>query len=360
MKKCDKTRDSVRRRLRDGIGELGRESNFAMCRACCAADSVILVRDELIGFLKSLDMESQQAARAFYLEAWDGNGSYESDRIGRGNTRVQAVCLSLVGTCQPGPLGEYLSQAVRGGVGDDGLMQRFQLAVWPDDFGPWVNIDRFPDSNARNRAFAVFDRLDQIDAEAIGASSDAFDDSGIPYLRFDDAAYERFVEWMTERENHLRSGAESPAIESHLTKYRSLIPSIALVCHLVDGGTGAVTLPALEQAIAWGGYLESHARRIYAQGCEPALPAATLLGTRLLSGTPASGFTLRDVYRRGWSGLTTKEDVQAAVNVLIDLDWLRHESLPTGGAPKTVYHVNPKVLASGFETLTSGNGEFAP
>jgi hypothetical protein len=323
-------------------------------------NGVILVRDELIGFLKSLETESQQAARAFYLEAWDGNGSYESDRIGRGNTRVHAVCLSLVGTCQPGPLGEYLSQAVRGGVGDDGLMQRFQLAVWPDDPGPWVNIDRFPDSNARNRAFAVFDRLDRIDAKAIGAGSDTFDESSIPYLRFDEDAYQQFVDWMTERENRLRSGAESPAIESHLTKYRSLIPSIALVCHLVDGGTGAVPLPALEQAIAWGDYLESHARRIYAQGCEPGLPAATSLATRLVTEKLESGFTLRDVYRRGWSGLTTKEDVLTAVNVLIDLDWLRPESLPTGGAPKTVYHVNPKVLAPGFEALPSRNGEAAP
>lgn len=317
-------------------------------------NGVILVRDELLGFLKSLDMESQQAARAFYLEAWDGTGSYESDRIGRGNTRVEAVCLSLVGTCQPGPLSEYLSQAIRGGIGDDGLMQRFQLAVWPDDPGPWVNVDRLPNSHARNAAFAVFDRLDALDPSSVGATTDALDPDGIPYIRFDDDAYERFIEWMTERENRLRRGFEALAIESHLTKYRSLIPSIALVSHLVDGGRGAVALEALERAIGWGRYLESHSRRIYAQGVEPALPAARALAEKIIEGKLGTGFVLRDVYRPRWSGLTGKSEARAAVEMLADLDWLRPEHIATGGAPKTVHHINPRVHEASFEPFAPG------
>lgn len=312
-------------------------------------NGVTLVRDELIGFLKSLDMESQQAARAFYLEAWDGTGSYESDRIGRGNTRVEAVCLSMVGTCQPGPLSEYLRQAITGGLGDDGLMQRFQLAVWPDDPGPWVNVDRFPDSDARNAAFAVFNRLDTLTADSIGAQRDELDLDGIAYLRFDDAAYERFIAWMTERENRLKNGSEAPAIESHMTKYRSLIPSIALVSHLADGGEGPVTLEALDRAIRWGDYLATHSRRIYAQGIEPELPAARALAQKILERKLASGFVVRDVYRPRWSRLATKEDATAAVECLIELDWLRREHVATGGAPKTIHEINPGVFAPDFE-----------
>jgi hypothetical protein len=312
-------------------------------------NGVTLVRDELIGFLKSLDMESQQAARAFYLEAWDGTGSYESDRIGRGNTRVEAVCLSMVGTCQPGPLSEYLKQAITGGLGDDGLMQRFQLAVWPDDPGPWVNIDRVPNSDARNAAFAVYDRLDTLTPESVGAERDELDLDGIPYLRFDDAAYDRFIAWMTERENRLRDGNEPPAIESHMVKYRSLIPSIAMVSHLVDGGVGPVTLEALDRAIGWGDYLETHSRRIYAQGIEPELPAARALAQKILDRKLASGFVVRDVYRPRWSRLATKEDATAAVECLIELDWLRQEYVNTRGAPKMVHEINPAVFAPDFE-----------
>ena len=64
--------------------------------------------------------------------------------------------LTIFGTIQPGPLGVYLNQAIRGGTGDDGLMQRFQLSVWPDDPGQWRVVDRPPDKLARNVAFDVF------------------------------------------------------------------------------------------------------------------------------------------------------------------------------------------------------------
>ena len=35
-----------------------------------------------------------------------------------------------------------LRGAIKGGSGDDGLIPRFQLAVWPDSNTPWQNVDR--------------------------------------------------------------------------------------------------------------------------------------------------------------------------------------------------------------------------
>ena len=72
--------------------------------------------------------------RAFYCEAWNGTGAYTYDRIGRGTLHIRAACLSVLGGIQPGPLERYL-RAVFAGRGDDGLLQRFQLAVWPDGGG---------------------------------------------------------------------------------------------------------------------------------------------------------------------------------------------------------------------------------
>ncbi len=54
-------------------------------------------------------------------------------------------CLSVLGGLQPGPLERYLRE-VFGGRGNDGLLQRFELAVWPDGSGPWRNVDRWPDA----------------------------------------------------------------------------------------------------------------------------------------------------------------------------------------------------------------------
>src|SRR5262249_4494486 len=91
-------------------------------------NGIAVFRDELIGFLKSLEKDGQEGARAFYLEAWNGSNRFTYDRIGRGTVDIESTTISLIGGIQPSPLREYLREAVKGGRGDDGLMQRFQLA----------------------------------------------------------------------------------------------------------------------------------------------------------------------------------------------------------------------------------------
>jgi putative DNA primase/helicase len=309
-------------------------------------NGVILERDELMGFLKSLERAGQEGARAFFLETWTGDATFETDRIGRGNVRIDGVCLSVLGTIQPGPLGMYLNETLRGGTGDDGLMQRFQFAVWPDDPGPWKVVDRWPDAKARDTAYEVYRRFDDLPAAQLGELPDAFDSSNIPFLRFAPAAQERFYDWMTTRENHLRSGNEHPAVESHLTKYRKLIPALALVTHLAEGREGPVGMEALEAAIGWGDYLESHARRIYSCGIDPAVAHARALVQRIQQGDVADGFTVRDVYHgRHWSMLADAAQVQLAVDELVELSWLRIEEVPTSGRPTKRHRINPKAMA---------------
>ena len=110
-----------------------------------------------------------KADRAFYLEAWNGHGRFKYDRISRGTIDIEAACISILGGIQPGPLGHYLRSALQGGEGDDGLIQRFQLLVWPDISKEWVNVDRWPDSDARKKAYEVFSRLNKLTAADIGA-----------------------------------------------------------------------------------------------------------------------------------------------------------------------------------------------
>lgn len=58
----------------------------------------LVLRDELIGLLKSFEKHGRESDRAFYLEAWGGKNPFYVDRIGRGSFRVPAVCLSVMGT----------------------------------------------------------------------------------------------------------------------------------------------------------------------------------------------------------------------------------------------------------------------
>ena len=306
-------------------------------------NGVLVFRDELVGLLKSLDKEGQEGARAFYLEAWAGNGRYTFDRIGRGTLDIEAACVSIIGGIQPGPLEAYQRDAMRGGGGDDGLIQRFQLAVWPDSPTEWRNVDRWPDSEAREAAWEVFRRLDQQTADDLGAEHDKFDSSEIPFLRFSSiTAQDQFDEWRTNLERRLR-GQEHPAIEAHLAKYRSLVPSLALLIHLADTRGGLVGAESLDKAIRWATYLESHARRLYGAAVMPDVSAAKALAQRIKRNDVQDGFTLRDVYRNGWSNLTTKEDAERAAAVLVDFDWLRSDRQQTGGCPRMTYFINPKI-----------------
>ena len=58
-------------------------------------------------------------------------------------------CLNAFGGIQPGPLSSYVYQAVQDEQGADGLLQRFQLTVWPDPPKSWRNVDRYPTRKPR-------------------------------------------------------------------------------------------------------------------------------------------------------------------------------------------------------------------
>ncbi|MDD2857013.1 MAG: DUF3987 domain-containing protein, partial [Desulfuromonadaceae bacterium] len=120
---------------------------------------ILINRDELIGWFRSLDKPGHESDRGFYLEAWNGNGRYTYDRIGRGTIDIDALCTSVYGAVTPGALSDYIREATKGSAGADGLMQRFQLMVWPDTATEWVNVDRYPDTAAKNRAFEIFRTL---------------------------------------------------------------------------------------------------------------------------------------------------------------------------------------------------------
>jgi len=164
---------------------------------------ILVHRDELSGWLRNLDKQGREGDRSFYLEAWNGTGSFDVDRIGRGSLHVPALCVSVLGSIQPGPLSTYVHQATQGEKGDDGLLQRFQLLVWPDPPASWRNVDRWPDTDAKNRAYEVFKRLDALDPEDYGASAE--DEEGIPAVRFTEEAQEVFDGWRDELEVKLRT-----------------------------------------------------------------------------------------------------------------------------------------------------------
>lgn len=314
-------------------------------------NGILAYRDELVSLLKGLDREDNASARGFYLSGWSGKQGYTFDRITRKGASIDAVCLSLLGSAQPGRIAEYVRTAVKGGAGDDGLLQRFGLIVWPDISGEWRNVDRWPDTAARQTAWAMFGRLDAIDAPGLGAEQDRGIDGeleGAPYLRLDPEALGLFREWHARLEARLRSEQEPPALESHFTKYKKLVPALALILHLASNGKGRVTRGPMLQALAWNDYLESHARRVYASLTNPENAAARAIVVKLRRGDIPMTFRAREVYRHGWANLSDRETVHDALELLADHDWVSRSIVPGEGDRgrfATEYQANPRGLA---------------
>lgn len=318
---------------------------------------LLLVRDELAGWLLGLDRKGREGERSFFLEAWSGTGSFDFDRIGRGTVRVPSLCMSIMGSIQPGRLRPFLEEALGEQSGADGLVQRFQLLVWPDTTPEWRNVDREPDAAARARVDRVFDALDRVKGRDLPGVPEgtALGPLAIPCLRFAPEAQALFDVWRDGLERRVREPGieQTPAFASHLAKYRSLMPSLALVFALVDGAEGGfvgigggIPLEAAQRAAAWCEYLEQHARKLYAVELNPAATAAHALARKIRDGLLHDGMTLRDVERAEWSGLTRDAAVRDGIELLERLGWVRLERRgpgPEGGRPSGVIRVNPAV-----------------
>ena len=97
------------------------------------------------------------------LQAWNGDTGHTIDRIMRGTVHVPACCMSLMGGIQPGRLRSYLADALADGPGNDGLMQRFQILVWPDTHSDWTYVDRA--ANSEESIARILRTLLELDAE---------------------------------------------------------------------------------------------------------------------------------------------------------------------------------------------------
>jgi len=305
---------------------------------------LLVLRDELTGWLAQLEKPGRETERAFCLEAWNGTGGFTMDRVGRGTVHVEHVCMSLFGGIQPGRLRSYLGDALSEGPRDDGLIQRFQVLVWPDLTPAWRLVDRRPDEKAEAQSSAVIRRL--VELPVIDPPT---------LFRFSLEAQELFFNWYSEIQTRLRSGSLNDTLVAHLSKYSKLMPALALLFELADqaaeGGLGsdAVTLAHARQSVAYCQYLESHAFRVYANVVTPQMRAAGSLCEHIKRKEigQTGPFALRDIYRAGWRDLDTPEAAQAAVSVLEDLEWLRAVPSDRGdrrGRPLGArYVINPKL-----------------
>jgi putative DNA primase/helicase len=217
---------------------------------------------------------------------------------------------------------------------DDGLIQRFQLAVWPDVQKGWKWIDQKPDQTAyacyRDALYKLHD-LPGPDLE--GSSTN---------LRFSKRAQALYIEWMERAQAEIRSDHLHPVMQSHLAKMPKTVAGLALLFELIDGGRSKVGKTATAKAIMWADYLASHANRLYSLSSGQGITGAKLILSR--RGKLLDGFRAREVKRKNWSGLSSPQTVSEALDCLVDHRYLTELQPPasgSGGRPTTRYQWNP-------------------
>lgn len=296
------------------LGELLAQSN----------NGLLMERDELAGWLAKLNGKEGGEDRAFYLELYDRLTPYAFDRIMRGTVIIENPLLSIIGGIQPSKIAGVVRGAVSG-ESDDGLIQRFQLMVWPDNEEAFLYRDRAPDPKAYAAYMGVMRGLSELPMSEGNPTVWGFTETSQPL----------FVDWYSDTMTRARSPDIGNALESHLTKMGKPISALALLLELLDGGSsGAVGELATTRALAWADYLESHARRVYSAGTASATAAAkTILANK--SKLP-DVFTMRDIYRKGWKGVN-EEITEDALDLLIDCNYLMASTTETraNGRPTT-------------------------
>lgn len=303
---------------------------------------IVVWRDELVGLFAAFDRDGHESDRKLLMEGW-GVSTISVDRIGRGTLYARDFAISIFGCVTPGAFGSYVREATDQGSGADGFLQRLQLLVYPDQPATWTYVDRTPDRVAERRALALYERLFAIDAD---------DDLGRPpALNFDEDAQAFFDEWIAVLEYRLRDprkGWDDEARRSHFAKYRSLMPALALLCHLASGdGTQdlQVTLDAADRAARWCEYLEAHAERVYAMNDRT---IEEVLVNRISSGKLVGTISLRALHRKLWQSRKA-EDVREACEELERHGWLRIETVKgERGRPSQVVVINP-LIAPGLD-----------
>ncbi len=269
-------------------------------------NGLLQYRDELTGFLRSLDREDKAQDRSFYLEAFNGNGSYKQDRIGRGEVYCEHAIISIVGGIQPSKLEPYIWNA-QNNHNADGLLQRFQLMIYPDEIQKVKFVDRKPDNLALQKAEEAFSFLANLDYQKYP-------------IRFSEDAQLVFNDWYLKNERRIKLDDLPEALQSHFGKYSSLLPSLALIIDLLDSReVRSVSVGSLKKALFLMDYLETHIYRIYGSIIHPAFNVCKKI-IRKRKDLP-NGFSARDLKRKHWEGIPEKY-VDEALELLIDHNYL--------------------------------------
>jgi hypothetical protein len=304
--------------------------------AAASPKGVLMVRDELAGFLIGMNSYSD-AARPFWIEAYGGR-RYLVERVKLAvPIDVQHLAVAWFGTIQPERLAQVMSDA------DDGLLARFSW-VWPEPVP--FDIGRQPPNT--DFAFRALDRLRLLEMRR--GDDGKLAPVGVPLCP---AAQSRLVELgrLMQRRKQLTEGL----MRSTYGKARGLALRLSLVLEFLwwcgrdgmEAPPSSISDAALEAAGRWiCDYSIPMSDRTYGDAaCSKADRDIATLARWIAQERP------REVHVRTLQrevrlpGLRDAADIHAACGGLVDAGWLMSIAGKTGfqHRPRVAYAINPRL-----------------
>lgn len=295
---------------------------------------ILQMRDELAGWLEGMARYSGGGSdRPFWLDAYGGRG-YTVERMGRDPLTIDHLTIAVTGGVQPDRLKTLLFK-----TDDDGLLALF-LPIWPEPApikrpGKWadegmmqqvieklLSLNLVTDETDRQRPWfigfidAARDLMDEFrrTVRAWEAETDGLMlsfNGKLPGLAARLSLNLAYLDWAAE-------GAEEP--------HEITVEHFGRAAHLVEA------------------YLLPMAQRAYADAAPPKTERVARQLVSTIRDRKWNEFSSREVQRMGKSGLSTKADLDPALDLLLVADVLREVHAPPaakGGRPPRRFTVNP-------------------
>lgn len=325
-------------------------------------NGLLLVEDEMSRLLQSFEKKGHETDRYFFLSAWNGDGSYSVDRIMRGSLHIKQTVLSIIGNIQPDVMSTFTAKYLQ--TSNDGFLQRFQLAIWPDIHFKEGLVDRPINEDALNRVCELVKSIiDEVPNQILELKSGEGVNLDADAQKLFDAWYSRNKKLAENFKNE-----ECTALEAHVSKYPSLVSSLALIFWVIDLLDGVaegseINVVNMQRAIQWCEFLTQHALRLFRHQVDPARAAAFVIAEKIDSRVLTSRASVRDVNRAKWSGLTDSAITKKGLQYLEDRNWIKvekiveqersdkdadgleddHNDKKGGGRPKYLIFINPEL-----------------
>ena len=301
--------------------------------ATAAPKGVLMLRDELAGFLLGMNAYND-AARAFWLEAWNGR-PYRVDRVKSARPlRVRHNAVAWFGGIQPERLAEVMAQP------DDGLLARF-VWCWPDR-GEFAEPSTVPDTAFALRAL---DRL-----RGLGMQRDS-DGPPVPVIvPLVTDARRRLVEFGKDMQR--RGDLAAGLFKSAIGKARGLALRAALVLELLwwcgrdndDERPDVISDGAMEAATLWvRDYVMPMADRTFGDAASSQEDRNVTTLARWIAQERPSDVHVRRMQREvRLAGLRAAAPIRTACAALVEAGWLLEGTTHAGTARNRVaWPVNP-------------------